>query len=289
MPTFFKTKSPVFSVLTMAAFAGVLCGFFTQPAHAGNTTEGSYSADSLLLGFRQTSGQGSSLDYLLDLGPISQLNGGKGLTQSFTILSTGTTGYGSVGTDLKSFFGNNYYTDGSVLFSLEAATNSSQVGSDGPNTLYTTVPSGESGNASFSRQASGTQGTASGNIANVGTAYSGAMSTANSDLGVKQVIASVTNSYGSYQGPGTNTSNDSFNYFDPSNEATVNTALSFERIATATKNSGFQGMPALLWVHSAWTPQATCPLLLSPFRKVRPACTSSPVWHSCSFFGSAGN
>ncbi len=233
--------------LSIALSAITAVGLLGHSARAGNAAV-TYATDDLLLGFDEP---GATNDYVVDLGQISSLNGGKGLTQSFTILNN-SGNYGNVAADLSStynastnpngLFGPNWYSSTSgVVYSLQAATNGAAVGSDGPDTLYTTVPAGDSTNSGFTRAAAGTQATGAGNIATVGTGYNGT-TTANSNEGVVE-NASSTNSYAYYQPPGTGASGASFNYFNPSNQADPTTALDFERIATATKNSGFQGSP----------------------------------------------
>lgn len=219
--------------LALAAIAAL--GLVNPPAHAADSTV-TYATDNLLLGFRQTTGQGASEDYLVDLGPVQNFN----FNTSFTIQSTGTTGYGSVGTDLSNIFGTGYYTTidpntekTAVLFSLEAdsGTTGTGTGSDPKDTLYTTVPVGT---APFNRASQSLQSGGATAIQNAGNnGYTGKTSTANSDEGIEQGTGDGS-SYASYQPGGINTNNDSFKYFNPSNEGQISDTVEFERLATGT-------------------------------------------------------
>jgi hypothetical protein len=242
-------------LLALVALVGVLCAFPSQPARAADSTV-TYNSDDLFLGFRQTAGSTDANDYLIDLGPI-QDSGTNSLhpvsiqsltgdfTHNYTFVSTGSTGYGSVGTDLQSTFGTAWYTaedpathQTAVLFSLEAAVAGTAVGTDPKDTLYTTIASG---NAPYDNAASSQQAAGSTSVENLGTnGYASQHSTANTDWGVADVPG-TTSTYGSYQGTGsknTNTPGGSFNYFSQANEGQTTDTLTFERIVATTNVAG---------------------------------------------------
>ncbi len=169
------------TLTTSALIATIGATLLSLSANAGNSPT-TYAPDDLFLGFRQTAGPGATQDYLLDLGQISNYN----LNQSFTLLSSGTTGYGSVGSTYPASsvrIGTplSIQTPGKPLFytAWKQQRRLRRVGSDPAKTLYTTNLNATSLSAKLLavRIRRRTTSTSMGN-----NGYSGNKSTANSDL-----------------------------------------------------------------------------------------------------------
>lgn len=185
-------------------------------AHAQIT---SYNNTDALFGFRVTSGTGSTLDGMIDLGSVSQFN------------HTFTLSLGSIGTFMTTNFGADWFTR------IDAATGRTSVQwavvADDivANTLWSTRnPSLVS--PPWPRNSDSSQSITATNIETVAGTYSGNPIATGTTSAMTQAT-SVANSWASWQPGGANSSGISFATWNPTNEGSTNTVLAFDSILSS--------------------------------------------------------
>ena len=191
----------------------------TTGAHAVIT----FSDGDLILGFRATSGQGASTDYLVDLGSAASILA-SAAPRPFTL--------GPIATDLSAIFGSNWFNRADVLWSVSGvqkiagngfanntmfATRSDSI--DGPLGTNTTTP--------WTTPSSFAAGTPAGKIQSMGQKYG--TGTTGAAVGTDQMESTAApgaliqptsqiNSYASFQPFGINTTGASaYGYFVDAN------------------------------------------------------------------------
>ncbi len=163
-----------------------------------------YADGDIFLGFR-ISGQPN--DYFVDIGQPDAFE---------TATAGATVTIGNFDADLKTAFGNSYYSS-SLLFSL---TGGNEFGGtsqkDDTGTIYTTAPG-----TLYAAKKENTQDTAISSLQTLATNYGPAPS--GGAVNPKGVIEATTanNSYRSFEFNGANSPNSSYNYFTTANETAV--------------------------------------------------------------------
>ena len=169
-----------------------------------------YSSGDLLMVFWATSLNGSSQDYLIDLGQVTNFeNLAPGA--SITLLSSSTSSIGNINADLKSVFGTNWIQDTSLNWAVAGVGSSG----DPTNTMYASIAESTPGTieAGWDENTSHTQGTPYGKINGIGTtASSQDTPTTNSGHAVIQ-NDSDTSSWESYMAASSN-GDTAFAYFN---------------------------------------------------------------------------
>ena len=176
-------------------------------AATANAATTSYNDGDLLLGVRMN---GSTVDYLVDLGNVSNFD----FTKSFTFSTTG------IGADLAANFGSDWYTNSNVKWSV-IGTVSYDENTGEMNILYTTNPS------STAFTPSGSQSDTTSLILSMGTYFNNKTSTTNNANGVVQTVAASEWTYANSQSVGSHAAGISLATWD-SNEATPSNSLSFD-------------------------------------------------------------
>lgn len=161
---------------TIALIIGGLA--FTSPAAKAAT----YANGNLLLGFRSSDTATFTSNLLVNLGAASTYRDAIANSAGLVNLGGfGLTGLGSLDTDLKAVFGNDWATNSTTLSSLKwglVAGYSASSGSDIAQTLYASKPEDIYGTAGtgYNRASATSQGTPRSLITGMGTLLTGASS-----------------------------------------------------------------------------------------------------------------
>lgn len=223
--------------VTFLALAGSFAA--TGSAHAVTYTDGD-----LLLGFRASAGQGSTLDYVIDIGPVSLY---KNATSSFVLNTTSgagsATGIGNIGLDLSSIYGANWATRSDLTWGVIGVTKTA-AGGDTAHTEYASRAETTVGTLAdaWLRRSLSSQSTTTTKVNTMNTDYASWTNTANSPTGVieNHTTDATGNYWASWMNGGSNfTGGVSFGFYDTSLEGNFGngasgTALDLFRMATSS-------------------------------------------------------
>lgn len=215
-------------------------------AAAGSAHAATYNDGDLLLGFRASSGpQGTTVDYVIDIGPVSLY---RDATSDF-VLNTkagagSATGIGNIGLDLTANFGANWSSNANILWGVIGVTKSAS-GVDTANTEYASRAETTFGTlaTAWSRRGAIAQSSTTTDIGTLATDYKSYSVTANSPSGVLEDhnLSASGNYWASWMTGGSNFNREgsTFNFYDGSLEGSFangasNTALDLFRMTVNT-------------------------------------------------------
>ncbi len=209
--------------LTLLAFAAASLAL-TPALKAVSSNTGD-----LFLGVRAGGGAGATQDYVIDIGPASQFEGGTSIL---------TLNLGSVGTDLSSVYGSGWNARSDVFWGIAGTTGSfASVGSDPAKTLFATREETTVGTQStpWVRQASSTQGVTTSKVSSMQGQFNGSNSAGVSATNAVFQSDTDTNSWASFQSGGTLANSGpapgiSFAAFNPTIEGTFANGTSGEAL-----------------------------------------------------------
>ena len=200
-------------------------------ALAESTT--TYENGDLLLGFRASEGTGATQNYVVNIGPFTNV---VGLTSTKSLVSDS-----SIAQDLASIFGPDWHSRADVYWSVSGTTGSfASIAGVPAKTLFVTHP--DSVAEAWTRSSSTAQGITTTKMRSFAAGFKDRTASANSPNAVIQEQTDV-NSYGSFQKGGTlegsGAAGISFAYFNPTIEGTfengaANTSLDFVKLEPAS-------------------------------------------------------
>ena len=184
--------------------------FFSNRAQAQQFA--TYNSGDLLIGFWATSGNGSTKDYLIDIGPASNFDS-LAAGASITLASSSTSAIGNINADLMSTFGSNWSSDPNLFWGAAAIQNTG----DPTDTVYVSDPESTPGTiqqpgwtSNTPSTLGGVKGKIDGDVGN--SMKQDTVTTSSSDAAIQN--DSDTNSWESWMDGGANSSvGTAFSYF----------------------------------------------------------------------------
>lgn len=194
------------------------------PTFSPFSTQPTYTAGDVLFGFRATSGTGSTLDGIIDLGSVTQFN------------HTFTLSLGNIGAYMSANWGNDWYTRLDTSGSLDPTATAIQWAVVATNTTTHALWSSRDPNVQptpWDRQFNNGPGQTS--ISSVGARYATETVASGTNNAVVQT-ASVANSWASFEPAPPNGANyaGSFQMWNPTNEGSTSTVMPFDSLPTGS-------------------------------------------------------
>jgi len=207
----------------LLALAAIGCGMTS--AHGQAT----YSAGTgqLLMGFRATTGNGSTENYEVSLGPVSTF---EGYTSVTNIPLSG------VAADLAVNYGAGWHSRTDLLWSVAADIGTSAVSGDPPETLFATKAEATNGTTAtpWNARGSSIQTNAGSVIDSAGTGFNLGTAATNASTIAKMMVTSANNAWSDYQPGGGQSSGISFGTWNPTIEGTPSQYLDLFKMVVPT-------------------------------------------------------